>query len=121
MRPALAVHGPLSRAVFVVAVLVSLAVLFAPGSDVPVAPPGVDKLVHALLFALLAACGRWAGIDGRVLGWLLLIYAAGSEVAQALLVPGRSGSVADLLADVIGTLTALLLWEVVSRVAGSEA
>ena len=120
MRPALAVHGPLSRAVFVTAVLVSLAVLFTPGSDVPLVPPGVDKIVHAVLFALLAACGRWAGIDGRVLGWLLLLYAAGSEVAQALLVPGRSGSIGDLLADVVGMVTALLMWEVLSRVEGRD-
>ena len=46
-------HGALSRGVFAVAVLVALAVLFAPPSDVPTSPPGVDKVVHATLFLLL--------------------------------------------------------------------
>ena len=42
------VHGPLSRGAFAVVVLVSLAVLFAPGrATCPSRPPGVDKLVHA--------------------------------------------------------------------------
>ena len=34
----------------------------------PTAPPGVDKVVHALLFAALALTGRWAGIGAAVLG-----------------------------------------------------
>ena len=59
-HPALAVHGALSRGAFAVAVLVSLAVLFAPADDVPASPPGVDKVVHLLLFAALAGSGRWA-------------------------------------------------------------
>ena len=43
-------HGALARGAFAVAVLVSLAVLFAPPGDVPSSPPGVDKVVHAVLF-----------------------------------------------------------------------
>ena len=41
MTGALRVHGALSRGVFAVTVLISLAVLFTPGSDVPTAPPGI--------------------------------------------------------------------------------
>ena len=55
--PVLAVHGALSRGVLAVTVLVSLAVLFTPGDDVPSAPAGVDKLVHLLVFA--AAHREW--------------------------------------------------------------
>ena len=83
-HPALAVHGALSRGAFAVAVLVSLAVLFAPADDVPMAPPGVDKLVHLLLFAALAASGRWAGVRAGVLAGSLVVYAAVSEVVQGL-------------------------------------
>jgi hypothetical protein len=54
VRAALQAHGPLSRGAFAVAVLVSLAVLFAPADEVPFAPPGVDKIVHGALFAALA-------------------------------------------------------------------
>jgi hypothetical protein len=109
-HPALAVHGALSRGVFAVVVLVSLAVLFAPADDVPSAPPGVDKLVHLLLFAALAATGRWAGARTGVLAGLLLGYAAVSEVVQGMSALGRSGSVADWVADAAGVLLGLLGW-----------
>jgi hypothetical protein len=108
-HPALAVHGALSRGVLAVAALVSLAVLFAPGDDVPSAPPGVDKLVHLTLFAVLALSGRWAGVRAGLLGILLVLYAAVSEVVQGLLPLERSASVGDWAADVAGVLLGLLL------------
>lgn len=114
-HPALAVHGALSRGAFAVAVLVSLGVLFAPADDVPSAPPGVDKLVHLLLFAALAASGRWAGLRPGVLAGLLVLYAAVSEVVQGLSPLNRSASVADLVADVAGVLAGLLLWAGLAR------
>jgi VanZ family protein len=112
---ALATHGALSRGVFAVAVLVSLAVLFAPASDVPSAPPGVDKLVHAGLFLALALTGRWAGIGRTAASALLVAYAAVSEVLQGMTSLGRTASVADWLADVAGLLLGLALWELLSR------
>ncbi|MQA35566.1 VanZ family protein [Modestobacter roseus] len=104
------VHGALSRGVLAVAVLISLAVLFAPPSDVPDSPPGVDKLVHLLLFATLAVSGRWAGVGRGVLAGLLVLYAAGSELLQATDLVGRDASVGDLLADVVGVLLGLTAW-----------
>ncbi len=115
MHGALQVHGALARGVFAVAVLVSLAVLFTPGSDVPAAPPGVDKMVHGLLFAGLALSGRWAGVRRGALAGLLVAYAAVSEVVQGLAPLDRSGSVADWLADVAGLLVGLLVWELLAR------
>jgi membrane associated rhomboid family serine protease len=115
MHDALRVYGALARGVFAVAVLVSLAVLFTPGSGVPSSPPGVDKVVHALLFAALALSGRWAGIGGAVLGVLLVAYAAGSEVIQGLAPLDRSASVADWLADVGGLAAGLVLWQKLRR------
>ena len=113
--PALAVHGALARGVFAGVVLVSLAVLFAPASDVPSAPVGVDKVVHLALFAALAAGGRWAGIGARVLAVLLLGYAAVSEVVQGLPALGRSTSLADWGADAAGVLLGLALWGLAAR------
>jgi hypothetical protein len=113
MRNALKVHEPLSRGVFAVVVLVSLAVLFAPPSDVPSTPPGVDKIVHASLFAALAASGRWAGVARAVLAGALAAYAALSEVVQGMI--GRDATVGDLLADVVGLLVGLLVWEWAAR------
>jgi hypothetical protein len=115
MRAALQVHSPLSRGAFAVVVLVSFAVLFAPAGDVPSAPPGVDKLVHAALFAALALAGRWAGIGRSALAGLLVSYAAVSELVQGLTPLERTASVADWLADVAGLLLGLGLWELLSR------
>jgi hypothetical protein len=115
VRAALQVHGPLSRGAFAVAVLVSLAVLFAPADDVPFAPAGVDKLVHGLLFAVLAVTGRWAGIGRRVLAALLVVYAVVSELVQGLTPLDRSASVADGLADLLGLLLGLVVWELLAR------
>lgn len=110
MRTALQVHGPLARGAFAVAVLVSLAVLFAPASDVPTAPPGVDKVVHVLLFLTLALTGRWAGIRQSPLGVALVGYAVVSELIQGLTPLDRSMSVGDWLADVVGVVAGLALW-----------
>ena len=113
MRPVLEVHGPLARGAFALAGLVSLAILLAPASDVPSAPPGVDKLVHATLFAALALTGRRAGISRAVLAAVLVLYAASSEVIQGLI--GRDAAVGDLLADVVGVLIGLLAWHWLAR------
>ena len=114
-NPALAVHGALARGVFAVVVLVSLAVLFAPASDVPSAPAGVDKLVHLGLFAALAFTGRWAGIGSRALAAMLVGYAAISEVIQGLSALDRSMSLGDWAADTVGVLLGLALWGLTER------
>jgi hypothetical protein len=114
-HPVFRVHGALARGAFAVTVLVSLAVLFAPASDVPAAPPGVDKVVHLLLFAALALAGRWAGTRPGPLAVLLLVYAAVSEVVQAVSALQRSGSVLDWLADAAGIGLGLLAWAVGER------
>ena len=115
MRTALQVHGPLARGAFAVAVLVSLAVLFAPASDVPAGLPGIDKVVHGLLFLALALTGRWAGIRQSVLGAALVGYAVVSELVQGLTPLDRSMSVGDWLADVVGAVAGLALWALILR------
>jgi VanZ family protein len=119
MRDALQVHGPLARGVFTVVVLLSLAILFAPAADVPSAPPGVDKLVHAGLFAALALTGRWAGVGQAVLSGLLVAYAAVSELIQGFSGLERTASLADWFADVAGLLLGLALWGLLTRWQGT--
>jgi VanZ family protein len=116
MREWFVEHGALARGAFAVAVLVSLAVLFAPPSDVPSSPPGVDKLVHAGLFLVLAFTSRWAGIREVLVGVALVGYAAVSEVVQGTDLVGRDASAGDWVADVVGVALGLLLWRSVARV-----
>lgn len=87
---------------FAVAVVLSLVVLFTPQTGVPTAPPGTDKVVHLLLFALLAATGRRAGLRAGPLLLGLAVYAGASEVLQATLPLGRAGDVWDALVDAAG-------------------
>jgi hypothetical protein len=87
---------------FVVAMSLSVIVLFTPESGVPSSPPGTDKVVHCLLFALLAVTALHAR-PGR---WVLLAlvgYAGLSEVLQQLITPlHRRGDVLDAVTDVVG-------------------
>jgi hypothetical protein len=115
MTRVLQAHGALARGAFAVAVLASLAILFAPGSDVPPSPPGVDKLVHGGLFLALAVTGRWAGVRRGALAVLLPLYAAASELIQAIPALHRDATLGDWLADVVGTMVGLLLWELAAR------
>jgi hypothetical protein len=105
----------LPQAAFAVALLASVVVLFLPASGVPTAPPGTDKAVHLLVFAALAGTGRWAGLPRLPLGAGLVAYAVGSELVQGLTPLGRSMSLADVVADLVGILLGLLAWSALDR------
>ncbi|MFD4181776.1 VanZ family protein [Rhodococcus sp. NPDC058514] len=100
-------HG--RRAVpLVIVALITLAMLFSPGSTVPSGPPNIDKVTHLLMFAALAYSARFAGVAvTAVIVWAGL-YAAVSEVLQGLLPIHRSASVWDWAADIVGVAVGLL-------------
>ncbi|MCW2680283.1 MAG: hypothetical protein JWM62_1684 [Frankiales bacterium] len=89
--------------------LLSLYVLFTPrtGGDGPF--DGSDKVVHLLLFGLLAATTRWR--FGPATAGLVAVaaYAPVSELVQGLLLPTRSGDPWDVLADLLGVAAGWLL------------
>jgi VanZ family protein len=99
---------------FAAAVLISLVVLFTPGPETPSVHPGIDKLIHMGLFAVLAVTGRLAGVPVVRLGCGLAVYAAVSEVLQAVLPIGRDGEVLDAVADSTGVILALLATRLVT-------
>ena len=76
----------------VAVVLLSLVVLFSPRAP-GAGGIGLDKLVHASLFALLAATTWWRFAGHRYGFAAVLGYAALSEVAQAVLLATRNGEV----------------------------
>jgi VanZ family protein len=96
------------RAPFALVVLLSLWMLFSPGSTVPSGPPYSDKVVHTLLFAALALTGRRAGVRLPVLVLGLAAYAGVSEVLQSVLPIHRDGDVADAAVDVLGVAIGVL-------------
>ncbi|MFC7450041.1 VanZ family protein [Rhodococcus daqingensis] len=93
-----------------VVILITLVMLFSPGSTVPSGPPNSDKITHLLMFAALAYAARFAGFGvTAVIVWAGL-YAAVSEVLQGLLPIHRSASVWDWVADVVGVAIGLVIF-----------
>lgn len=85
------------------AVLLSLYVLFAPDAGGAPRFTGADKVVHVLLFALLAATARWRCGARRPVWLAVAAYAVVSELVQGLLLEGRAGDPFDVAADLLGT------------------
>jgi VanZ family protein len=111
------VTGPVAQdrratVAFVAVVLLSLVVLFWPRTPSEQAIPHLDKVVHATLFALLAATTSWRFAAHRTGLVAVLVYAAVSEVIQSTLLSTRDGDIRDVAADAIG---AVLGWYAVSR------
>lgn len=90
------------RAGFGLAVAANMWGLYAPEQLGDPLFPGVDKVAHLGSFALVMLLGQLVGIRPRLLASVLVVHAAASEVVQHVLLPGRSGDVIDLLADVVG-------------------
>ena len=84
-----------------------LYILLRPTSDLPQNFPsfeGMDKVVHFLIFALLAYLYKKAFPKHSIVKELLLLagYALLTEIMQEKMHMGRSGDPLDLLADVMG-------------------
>ena len=93
-------------------VLLSLYVLFVPQPPGTPVFPYADKVVHLVLFALLAAAVRWRCGPALTGALLVVAYAAASEGVQAVALATRSGDVRDLVADLVG---AALGWGLARR------
>jgi len=92
-------------------VILCLSVMANP----PVPQSGVlswDKLQHALAYAFLTVVGGWAFlplVPSKLRAWryalvFIVVYGALMEAIQALLTRGRSGDLADILANALGGL-----------------
>lgn len=87
----------------------ALIILFTPASGVPSGFEHSDKIIHFVLFAALAYSSRVAGISVRSTALWTTMFAILSEILQAILPLGRSGSVLDTLFDVLGAAAGLLI------------
>jgi VanZ family protein len=103
------------QAAFAAVVVLSLVVLFSPGSDVPSGIPISDKVIHFSLFAALAVTGRLAGIPPLRLAIGLVAYAGVSEVLQTVLPINRDGDIRDAIADTLGSLAGIGLVALAAR------
>lgn len=94
---------------FAAAVAAQFVVLYAPSA--PGAPvfAGFDKLVHAAVFAAPVVLGLLAGMPAGPLVVLVALHAPVSEVVQHEVLPGRSGDLFDLVADLTGVALGVLI------------
>lgn len=77
---------------------------FAVAIEAADATANFDKLVHASLFAVLGWLAARSWVDAGSRSWAvagLLLLGVATELLQTL-VPGRSASIGDWLADAIG-------------------
>ncbi|MCS4533567.1 VanZ family protein [Neisseria montereyensis] len=83
-----------------------------------------DKVAHfALFFAQIWLCAKAFMVENRPIPYRSLVvfavlFAAGSEVGQALFTETREGSVGDAAADMLGTAAALWLADRVAKAKG---
>jgi hypothetical protein len=112
------------------ALITAVGIFFAssmPASNIPGRwPPGTDKVVHALVYGLLAglvARAWWRRARGPVTALQLFLAAASVAVGYGLtdevhqlFVPGRHFELADLAADAVGaSLGAFLISRACTR------
>ncbi|MHB1064848.1 MAG: VanZ family protein [Georgenia sp.] len=100
-----------AAALLVLAVAAQLVVLYAP--RVPPLPgsavTGLDKLVHAAVFAAVTVAAVRAGLPPAPVVGYGLVHAVVSELVQHLVLSGRSGDPLDVLADVAGVAVGVWL------------
>lgn len=108
------------RAWALLLVLLSLAIValaMTPASQEITPDTGLDKVEHVVAFGALAWCGVLAlWRRPAALSWLtagLLLLGVGIELAQSL-VPGRTASWNDIVADALGIALGLALTTVLA-------
>jgi hypothetical protein len=103
------------RLAFALALVANVAMLYLPVAvGPPSSAPSLDKVVHAISFALIAV----TGCKARIPLWVLVVLIAGeavvSETVQATVtVLHRDGDWADAVADLAGGALGMggfLLW-----------
>ena len=107
-------------ALFALALVVQLLVLYLPDPPTDPGVPGLDKLVHAAVFLAPALLGALVDLHPAWLGGALLAHAVVSELVQQHLLPARAGDPWDALADAIGVALGLGVGWAVRRRGGDE-
>ena len=78
---------------------------------------GMDKVVHSLIFALLAYLYKMAFLRHSIVRELLLLsaYALLTEIMQEQMQLGRSGDPLDILADVLGIFAGVFIFNLTKK------
>ena len=106
----------LRLALYASAVAVLAYMTLAPTRDVPGAEMVWDKAAHATAWAVLTGAGLLLSTKRRwMIGVFAMLFGVGIEILQTVLPLGRDGEWQDLVSDVIGVVTAYLVWGLMRR------
>jgi len=89
-------------ALFAAVVVAQLVVLYAPRAPSTGGVPGLDKLVHLTVFALVTATGLRSTAPRWVVLLVSVVQAPVSEVLQLTVLAHRDGELLDVVADLAG-------------------
>lgn len=103
------------RFAFGLAMSLQLVVLYFPQGPAGPQITGLDKVIHVVIFAGPALAALSAGLSARWTLGILAVHAPVSELIQQVGLPGRTGDLVDLAADVGGVALGALAYVVVSR------
>jgi hypothetical protein len=103
------------RWAFGVALALQLIVLYAPNAPAGPEIPGLDKVIHASIFAAPALAALMVGIRARWALAILAVHAPISELIQHFALPHRNGDVLDVMADLGGVALGGLAYVVWNR------
>lgn len=92
-----------------VALVVQLVALYAPTAPSEGGSHGLDKVVHAGIFAAVVWTARRAGLPAIWVVALCALHAPLSEWVQGQFLPHRDGSVDDAIADLVGVAIGALV------------
>lgn len=92
-----------------IAVLIQLAVLYAPRAPTVETGLPLDKVAHVVVFAVPVVALVAAGLPWRWVVPGMALHALLSEVLQAAVLSERSGDPADVAADLVGVAMGALL------------
>jgi VanZ family protein len=105
--------------------------LFIPGDQIPAKKlfgiPGIDKVVHLLIFMFLewlllfdSGIIRISGNNQKILKVSMAAFgfAVLTELMQRYLISSRHGDIDDLIVDLIGIFIALLTYSVFYKIIG---
>ena len=106
-----------ARILLLAACLVIFTLALIPSGDVTPVFLGVDKIKHLFAFLVLTVLAHWSWPSARRLTFVLCLTLFGIliELAQGLSRLGRTASLADILADLVGIGLGLVVIEALRR------
>lgn len=106
--------APIFKILTALALLVVLVMSLRPSVNIG-APANFDKIMHLIAYAGLAGLARigWPKLWGGTLFLILAAFGIGIEISQHLMALGRTGSIGDVVANLLGTALPLIFFHII--------